>query len=199
MSQPAARGTPAGPVRAHLKKLRHSGATAAWIAQRSGVCERTVRSVLNGERASLYRGTAQALLDVTDAPHPSRRRVDPARTVERVHELLERHWPLHAIADAAGLSPATVLDANMSTGVSEQTAAAVERAYRLLGDRDGPGPRPYPALAGRIRDYGDRQVAAGAGVAPTTVRRIKAGMPVTRAAAVRVSTWLWRHEVAAAA
>lgn len=189
------RGVPAGPVRTHLRRLVRAGATAQWIAEQSGVSERTVRNTLAGQRPSLNRASAELLLAVSGEPPASRRRTDPARTITLLRELEDRHWPPSVVAAVAKVSLSTLMPSNLSTGVSDQTAAAVERAHRLLAGREGPATRAYPALAERLQGLGvsDRQVAAGAGVAAATVWRIRTGQPVTRSAAVRVSAWVWQQ------
>jgi len=193
----APRGVPAGPVRAHLKRLHRRGATTGWLAQQSGVSEKTIRSVLHGERPTLYRGTADALLAVHASPSPSRRRVDPGPTIEHVQDLVARHWPLHVIARAAGLSARSLAPSNLSTGVSERTQAAIEAVWRASGGDCGPGARPYPWLAEQVAAHPPASVARGAGVSTATVQRLVDGHAVRRDTAARVAAWLTRERLAA--
>jgi len=184
------RGVPAAPVRAHLERYVTQGATADWIAQRTGVSERTVRSVLAGQRPSLYAGTAQALMKLHGTPGPSARVVDPGPTLARLNELIQRHWPVHAIADLAGLSHSTLMPSNLTGGVTEQTEQAVRIVHERLGDRDGPAPRAYPWLAQRLEAHRPSDIRDGAGVSFCTARRVRAGLPVKRRTAVAVLRWL---------
>lgn len=190
------RGVPAGPVRSHLRRKVREGATLLWLAEQSGVCEKTIMSVLHAERPTVYRGTAALLLAVTGTPPVPHRRVDPASTIAQVREMVGNHWSLTDIARASRLSPRTLLERNMATGVSAETAAGVDRAWRLLKDRDGPAPRPYPWLTDRIQGRTLAEVVDGAGVCRSTVTRIRAGQPISRETARRVSTWLAGLELA---
>ncbi|WP_156250924.1 hypothetical protein [Pseudactinotalea terrae] len=190
MTESKPRGVPAASVRAHLQRYVAQGATAEWIAERAGVSERTVRSVLAGQRPSLYAGTAHALMQLHGTPGPSARVVDPGPTVARLHELIDRHWPVHAIADMAGLSHSTLMPSNLTNGVTEQTEQAVRIVHERLGDRDGPAPRAYPWLAQRLEAHRPSDIRDGAGLSFCTARRVRAGLPVRRKTAVAVLRWL---------
>lgn len=189
MSRPG-RGVPAGPVRAHLKRKVRQGATPLWLAQQAGVSHKTVLSVLHGQRPSLYRGTAEALLAVTATPPPLRQTVDPARTIERLDDLVANHWVLGDIARAAGLSESTLQPSNLRTGISARTEAAVARVWEAYRDRPGRAPQPYPWLVDRVKAHPIDVVAAGARVSRSSVCRLRAGQPVSRDVARRACAWL---------
>lgn len=189
------RGVPAGPVRAHLKRKVRQGATPLWLAEQAGVSHKTVLSILHGQRPSLYRGTAQALLGVNATPPPLRQTVDPAKTIERLDELVANHWVVGDIARAAGLSESTLQPSNLRTGVSARTEAAVARVWETYRDRPGRAPQTYPWLTERILAHRVNDVAACAGVSRSSVQRLRDGRPVSRDVARRVSTWLSRQRI----
>jgi len=184
-----ARGVPAGPVRAHLAAKVAEGATLAWLAEQSGVSEKTIQNVLHGKRPTVYTQTASRLLAVAGTPPVPKRRVDPTQTVQEVAELHSGGWPLVDIAKVAGLSRVTLLESNLITGVTAETQARVHHAWLVLRRRHGPAPRPYPWLAELLAGYPVGEVAAGAGVDPQAVRRLSLGRPVGRATARRVCAW----------
>lgn len=166
------------------------GATAAWIAQRTGVAERTVRAVLSRERTHLYAGTAAALLALEGRPGPASRRVDPEATIERLDDMIARHWPVHVIADMAGLSTSTLMPSNLRSGVTEQTQLAVRTVHERLAGRDGPAPRPYPWLAERLAAHRPVDIIRGTCLSKATVRRALHAQPLARPTALALSTWL---------
>lgn len=184
------RGVPARPVRAHLNRKIRQGATPLWLAQQSGVSHKTVLSVLHGERPSLYRGTAEALLAVTATPPPLRQTVDPTKTIDRIDDLVANHWQVADIARAAGLSESTLQPSNLRTGISARTEAAVERVWQVYRDRPGRAPQTYPWLVEQVRAHPVDRVAAGAGVSRSSVERLRHGHPVSRDVARRTSMWL---------
>lgn len=185
-----ARGTPAGPVREHLQAKVDEGATFQWLVAQSRVSEDTIQSVLHGNRPTVYSKTAERLLAVQGTPPPPHRRVDPARTVARVGELVDRGWPLTEIARVAGLSDRTVQEVELASGVTADTEERIHLAWLRLRWRSGPAPRPYPWLGELIGGYPMTEVAAGAGVGYEVVRRLVSGRPVKRDAARAVCRWL---------
>lgn len=185
-----ARGTPIGPVRAHLLAKVADGATLQWLVAESGVSESTVQSVLQGDRPTVYAKTAARLMAVGAAPPPPKRPVDPSETVTRVRDLVGRGWPLKEIARLAGLSERTVQLSELEQGVTAETEARIRRVWEHLQGRSGAALRPYPWLAEAIAGYPMTVVAAGAGVGYESVRRLAAGRPVGRDLARRVCAWM---------
>src|SRR5665647_117265 len=87
---------------------------------------------VRGTRPTVYAQTASRLLAVAGAPPVPKRRVDPTQTVHEVTELHGAGWPLVNIAKVAGLSRVTVLESNLTTGVTAETEARVHHAWRVL-------------------------------------------------------------------
>lgn len=186
------RGVPVGPVRAHLRRKIRQGATSTWLAEQAGVSHKTVLTVLNHPRRSVYRGTAEALLAVTAPPPPVLRSVDPGPTIAKIDDLAAAHWRVTDIARAAGLSPSTLRPSNLTTGVSAQTAAAVDQVWVAHQGALGSAPRTYPWLTEQVRAHPISAVVMGAGISRSSVQRLRAGMPVSRDVARRTSVWLSR-------
>ena len=186
------RGVPIGPVRTHLKKVIRNGGSIEWLARTSGVCRKTVVSVLNARRPSVYRGTADLLLAVPTDPPPGTRHADPGPTIVRVAELREAHWTVRQIARAAGLSPSTLMPSHMGNGVSAATEAAIRRVWEARSNRPGRVPRTYPWLTVRVLEHTIAAAASGAGVSRSSIQRLRAGQPVTRDVARAANTWLAR-------
>lgn len=185
------RGVPAEPIRQHITALLEAGATYKSIARAACVDERTVRNVHAGKRPSVYRGTAECLMDVDelDALDPERV-VDAGPTRRRIAQLVAKDWRLVDIADHAGLSAHTLLGRNLTRGVTLRTEQRVEHVWRTYMGVTGNNPRPYPELAALIEGYTRSEVSTGAGVSNSTVSRIRAGLPLAPETARRVKDWL---------
>jgi lambda repressor-like predicted transcriptional regulator len=183
------RGTPIGPVREHLRQLADAGATLHWLAEQSRVSPETIMSVLNATRPTVYAATARALLAIDAVPPPSRHVVDPARTIAQVHDLVRSGWTLNRIATAAQVSPHTILDRNMTTGITSATKASVDRAWVRLHGRTGPAPAVHQWLVDAICAMGATEVARGSGASYQAVARLQAAKPVGRDVVLKVALW----------
>lgn len=184
------RGVPAGPIRERITMLLDAGASYLSIARAAGVHERTVRHLHSGKRPSVYRGTAECIMAVNDLALSPDRVVDAGPTRERIAKLLANDWRLVDIADHAGLSPTTLLASNLEHGVSLRTEQRVEHVWRSFMGVKGNKARPYPHLTAGVATFTRREIAAGADISYSTVDRLRAGHPINRDTAERVTDWL---------
>jgi len=170
--------------------LLDAGATYLSIARAAGVHERTVRHLHSGKRPSVYRGTAECIMAVDELALSPDRVVDAGPTRQRIAKLLANDWRLVDIADHAGLSPSTLLASNLEQGVSLRTEQRVEHVWRSFMGVKGNKARAYPELTARVVGYTRHEIAAGADISPSTVDRLRAGQPINRDTAERVTDWL---------
>lgn len=94
--------TEGAPVAAHLHTLISTGWTRLQIAAASGVSDRAIRYILNGQR-EVQLATAQALLAVQ--PHKGLARVDATGTIRRIQALAVTGWPIGWTANQAERTP----------------------------------------------------------------------------------------------
>lgn len=141
------------------KRTPHGFATVA------GVSHHTIRYVLgSGPERQVYRATAERILRVRLSVAPVNNcSVSGAVTRRMVEALRALGWPVSMIAEAAGVSHATLVTANLLTGCWPSTQAAVQRVFDQWRLRLGPsnpvriraakdGCLPWVAWDGRIQD-----------------------------------------------
>lgn len=128
---------PGPAVAAHLRQLLASGLTRLEIAERSGISDRAIRYILNGQ-TKVQRPKALALLAVE--PLEEHARIDATGTIRRVQALAAVGWPIVWTAEQAGHS-AGYLFAILSGDVPKipsGTARRIDALYRKHGSQAGP-------------------------------------------------------------
>lgn len=127
-------------VREHIAACREAGATVPWIAQRSGVSERSVQSAAtDAKRRCIRPDIAAAILAVPPpaTPLPPRGFVHVAGTARRVMGLAVDGWSLREQARRLGLSRRTLsawLRMPPTGHVRATLAAKVALLAQELGD-----------------------------------------------------------------
>lgn len=99
---------PAGPVRAHLSKLREHGWTWEQIAQEAGVSTWVAHRAGTGHTRRLLKDRANAILAVPVEPRGSHRGVDSTGMRRRVQALAWMGWPCAEIARRVGTGQPTL-------------------------------------------------------------------------------------------
>lgn len=129
---------PSPPVTDHTRRLLAAGWTRREIATRAGLERRTINSVAVGERPTVHRYTAGAIVKLRPQDAPAR--VLPHGTVRRVQALALMGWPATQIAAEAGLSRSFMGD--MMSGrlrrIPREAAAAVAAVFRARWQDYGP-------------------------------------------------------------
>lgn len=157
----------AEPVRQHVSALMAAGMGGRRIEEMSGVLRNTVRYLTVGRRErgtgpskKVHRTTAEKLLAVQVPVIPHAAVADGAPvpaigTRRRLQALVAAGWPLHTLADRAGItrSTATSLANPAATSARDFCRAAVARSIADLFDELGmqPGPSVYARARG-LRD-----------------------------------------------
>lgn len=119
---------PAGPVRAHLRKLSAAGVGYKTAADAASVARSVVAKILRGERRQIRAQNAKRLLAVTPAARADHSTVSAARTWRRIHQLLEEGFSKARLARELGMrTPALQIG---KTRVLARTELAVEKLWR---------------------------------------------------------------------
>jgi transposase InsO family protein len=119
--------------RERIVRLAQSGQAPTAIASLVGVCPRTVRKWLKRYREEGLSG----LLDRSSRPHRLYRPT-PAASVERIAELRRQRWTGRQIAEAVGVSPATVSRVLGRVGLNKLSALE-PAAPAIRYERKAPG------------------------------------------------------------
>lgn len=137
----------AGPVRAHIRKLRAAGLGWKRVADRAGIPESTVWKLLYGDpkrgqtpSKRVRRRTARAILAVTcdlDALGATVH-VPATGTVRRLRALVAIGWSQSKLAVMLGRLPANLGKTMSATEVAAGTARSVRDLYDRLWDRPPP-------------------------------------------------------------
>lgn len=189
-------GIPAGPVADHLRALLAAvpGAATVDIARAARVSPKTVKAVLTpgGPMRGLRSGSHGKLMGLvpTDIRVPDSRVVNGHAVKARVASLLGDGWLLSEVAEAAGLTPSTLLVRNLDH-VQVGTARRVAHAARLFHGR-----HPSSALvpehvvmrqveALMSQGWERSVIASVAGVSRSTLRHSQGGRK-SRQVALRV-------------
>lgn len=141
---------PAGPVLAHLDRLRAQGWTQAQIGAAAGLHQSALSQLLRKQPDTIRATTAAALLAVQPQRRVTRRTVDATGTRRRVQALMWMGWSTVDIAARSGLPVGQVRVLSGRTTVTDRTAAAITDVYRQLADVPGPSRN----VAGKARAYG---------------------------------------------
>lgn len=130
---------PTGPVTEHVKMLLAAGSSMQGIARDSGVNETTVRRVVRGASATVWRLTAERLMAVQIADDP-RALVDATGTVRRLRALVAMGHAQQTLADEVGCAYTyiSMLTHERRVQVTVATARSVERVYGALSMVTGP-------------------------------------------------------------
>jgi hypothetical protein len=131
------RHIPGPVVAAHLRLLTDSGRTIRGIAAQSGVSERAIGYILNGQ-AKVTRPKALALLAIqplNEAP-----RVDPTGTIRRIQALAAIGQPISWTAEQAGYHPSYLFNilAGHVHSIPRHMAHRFAALYRECSHRAGP-------------------------------------------------------------
>lgn len=124
-------------VAAHLRILLDSGKTRLRIAAESGVADRTIRYILQGQR-EVQLANARALLAVQ--PLPRKPRIDSTGTRRRIQALATLGWPITHTADQSGISRRYAFDilSGLIPLVDRSVAERVATLYRQKATHAGP-------------------------------------------------------------
>jgi hypothetical protein len=128
---------PGAVVAHHLCTVLASGRTRLDIAEESGVSDRAIRYILNGQK-TVARPNALALLAVHPLPEPAR--VNVIGTLRRIQALAAVGWPIIWAAQQSGHSRAYIFAilAGEKQTVSSDSANRIAALYRTHANRIGP-------------------------------------------------------------
>ena len=128
---------PGPQVSAHLRNVLDSGRTRLDIAAESGVSDRAIRYILDGQ-TKVQRPKALALLAVQ--PLDEAARVDATGTIRRIQALAAVGWPIAWTAEKSGHSAGYLFAilAGQVPAVLSATARRLAALCREYGSRPGP-------------------------------------------------------------
>lgn len=142
---------PSGPVLDHIARLRDLGWTWPEISRKAGLGYTSVWKIWTTRPPRVRPDTARGVLALPLVASPSLRGVDSTGSRRRVQALAWMGWTSGRVAEAAGISPNSILGLiTPGRRISRRNAAAIDAVYRRWAHVQGPS----RLVAGKARARG---------------------------------------------